>query len=250
MNDTDRDKTNIAFKCTYNDGGKSKTSYGYKNVCTDAVIEYNIKKVKAEWCSYKECKCKQYYSKQISRAELDKYYLETGSVCYESHFFNDWTASAGVNHKGAKSGDGRSIKNADIGSLAVMTTVLPNMPEIDRRIFAVFLIDDYEIGNSDDEGYVASLSKYRIELTPQETNDLKFWDYYSNENSDDCRWGSGLFRYISDIQSAQVLKKLVVIKNGTSDAELSRELFVKFCLDKNLDLSQIGEPSGTRTRLW
>lgn len=243
-----RMKSNLAFKCTYNNGGKSKTSYGYKGVCTDGIIDYNIKKAKAEWCSNKDCKCRQYYDKKIKRTELDAFYKKNGSVCYESQMFTQWIAEAGIDHNGQRSGTPRRIVNSEEGSLAVLTTLSPNMPEEDRRIFALFIIDDYFEGDEENEGYVASESKYKIELTPGETNDLKFWDFYRNENSEECRWGSGLFRYLKDEQAAQILKKLTEIKSDTNEEELAKEILKKFCKLHGIDISKISEPDGARIK--
>ena len=167
------------------------------------VIEYNIKKMKYEWCTHPRCDCYQYYNKKITYEQLKDIYKEEGSVCYESAMLNRWTASAGWDNKGKNGDRPRRIIGSEIGSLAVLTLVTPNSLEYERRIFALFLIDEYDEGNEEYEGYVASCSKYKLHFTRGETNDLQFWDYYVNENTHDCKWSSGLFRYLSDIQAAQ-----------------------------------------------
>ena len=57
------------------------------------------------------------------------------------------------------------------------------MPEEDRFIFGVFLVDDADEGDNLNEGFVKSNSQYHIELTPTEAVQLKFWNYHANDNS-------------------------------------------------------------------
>lgn len=241
-------KGNIAFKCNYNDGGRSKDSYGFDGVCSNAIIKYNIEKRKYEWCTNPACQCFRFYKKRINRDQLEAYYRENGSVCYESAMMTDWAAGAGINHHGAKAGEPRTIKNAEVGDIGVLTTVLPNMPEEDRRIFAVFRIGEVFEGGDETEGYVVADTKYRIALTPRETFDLKFWDYYSNQSdANKCRWSSGLFRYLEDKQVAQMLRQLARIKSGTHDSELAANLFESFCVSHGFEnRAEIGNPDGAR----
>lgn len=159
----------------------------------------------------------------------------------------DWIAEAGVNQNGIKAGEPRTIKNAERGSLAVLTTVLPDMPEEDRRIFAIFRIGRIHKGDDETAGYVVADSKYRISLTPKETNDLKFWDYYRNESKpNQCQWGSGLFRYLYDNQVAQILKQLSHIKHNTKEKALALDFFEFYCKSQGLEAAEIGEPAGAR----
>ena len=181
-------------------------------------------------------------------------YDEYGSVCYESSMLNSWIALAGWDNNGEHAGRRRTIRNAEIGSLAVLTLVTPNDEESNRRIFALFIIDEYfEGGIGDDgedcEGFVACTTKYKLNFTKKETNDLRFWNFYSNENTSQCRWGSGLFRYLSDEQSAQILKQAVEVKKGTSEEECAKEIFHTYCEEHGLIVSEIQEPSGAKNIL-
>lgn len=159
------DRNNIAFKCNYCDGGKSKEFVGYKGVCSDETIKYNIKVAKHIWCSQPENMCYKYLNGEISREEICKFYEETKSefsksVCYESQMLEIWNAGAG------------------------------------KIIF-----------------------------------------------------GSGLHRYITDIQAAQVLKKICEIKKGTSGEMISKEFLEHYCRIKGMDIDSIPIPNGALQRV-
>ncbi|HYF81910.1 MAG TPA: hypothetical protein VEB00_02620 [Clostridia bacterium] len=246
-------KTNVAFKCNFCNGGRTNTNYGFNGVCSKDVIEYNIRKAKYDWCSQPQCDCNRYYKKKISYEELQEIYKKEGSVCYESSMLNDWKALAGYNNNGIRAGEARTIKNAEIGSLAVLTLVTPNDSEYNRRIFALFLIDDYYEGGVDtysneSEGYVACNSKYKLNFTRSETNELMFWDYYSNENTPECRWSSGLFRYFEDEQAAQILKQAALIKTGTGEESLARDFLEYYCKTHSIKITEIQSPSGSKIK--
>jgi hypothetical protein len=246
-------KTNTAFKCNFCNGGKTSTNYGFNGVCSKEVIEYNITKAKYDWCSQPRCDCNLYFKKKISYEQLLGIYRKEGSVCYESSMLNEWKALAGYNNNGMRAGEARTIKNAEIGSLAILTLVTPNDAEYNRRIFAIFLIDDYYEGGVDgygneSEGFVACTSKYKLNFTRKETNELMFWNYYSYENTSECRWGSGLFRYFTNEQATQILKQAVSLKIGTSEEQLTKEFLEHYCRIHSITISQIQTPSGSRLK--
>jgi hypothetical protein len=214
------DKNNIPFKCNYCDGGKTNEVVGYKGVCSDETIKYNIKVVKHIWCSQPENMCYKYLNGEVSREEICKFYEETKSefsksVCYESQMLEIWNAGAGITQNGDEKGKPMSLRNVKANSLSLLTSKLPYAEDKDRFIFAVFLIDENYEGDNREEGYVGANPKYRIQLSFDEARELKFWDYYFNENKPEkIIFGSGLHRYITDIQAAQVLKKICEIKKG------------------------------------
>lgn len=147
-------------------------------------------------------------------------------VCYESAMLRDWRAFAGVAQTGEHKGRPMKLKQVQINSLAVLTTRLPNEPEENRLIFAVFLVDDTYEGDAREEGYVSTSSRYKIEMTPSEAQKLKFWNYYSCPNAPEViKFGSGLHRYLSDEQAAQILRDIAALKKRTAQESLAREFF-------------------------
>ncbi len=249
------DKNNIAFKCNYCDGGSSKKVVGYRGVCSDDTIKHNINIAKHVWCSQPENMCNKYLKGEISREEVCGFYEATKSefsksVCYESQMLEIWIAGAGVTQNGDEKGKPMSLRNAKANSLALLTTKLPNAEDKDRFIFAVFLIDENHEGDNRDEGYVGANPKYRMYLSLDEAKEVKFWDYYFNPNKPEkIVFGSGLHRYLTDIQSAQVLKRICELKRGTSEEEFSKEFFEHYCRIKGLDVTGIPIPDGALQRI-
>ena len=175
------ERPNIVFKCNFCDGGSNKNHIGYTGACSDAVIRYNIEVARHSWCSDSECPCNQYYHGEINRRALDQICHNDGFTCYESKMLNEWTAAAGTYLTEDRKMEPKKIRNVQLNSLAVLTTRLPNFSEEDRFVFGVFLVDDANEGDHKNEGSVRSNSNYRIELTPEEAKQIKFWNYHTND---------------------------------------------------------------------
>ncbi len=243
-------KANVAFKCTFCNGGCSDKCIGFKGVCSDDMIDYNIEVANHTWCTDENSACFQYYNGEISREELDEQCADGGFVCYESIMLNEWKARAGLYTQGEHKGEAMKLKQVQVNSLAILTTRHPNSPEPERFVFGVFLVDDAYEGDNQEEGYVTTSSKYKIELTPKEAVQIKYWNYYFNANAkDNISWSSGLHRYIDDVQAAQVLRDIAKIKEKTEDEKLSKEFYEHFCKINGLDADDIPEPDGALLNL-
>lgn len=240
-------RSNIAFKCNYCDGGKSVSRIGFHGVCSDVILRYNIESDQHVWCTDRDCPCRNYLDGHISRAELENM-MEGGagldSVCYESHMLRDWMASAGVVQNGPDRGKPRRLMKVQKNSLAVLTTRDPNSPEDTRYIFAVFLVDDSYEGDHKDAGYVTTFSSWKIELSPQEARKMKFWTYYANSNRDVIAFSSGLFRYLSDNQAAQILRDIKEIRATAKDREFAEHFLEYFCKINSISVTDIPAPNG------
>ena len=243
-------KSNIAFKCNYCDGGKNKDSIGYTNVCSIETIEYNINVAKRVWCSSSESLCNKYIKGEFSRKELLNTCNNDGFVCYESQMLRKWRAYAGIAQKGVNKGKPMKLKSVKANSLAMLTTKLPNEKDEERFIFAVFLIDENYEGDNTEEGYVGANPKYKIQLSLDEAKQIKFWNYYFNPNKPEkILFGSALHRYITDMQAAQVLNEICKVKKGTKDEYKSKELLRFYCNLKRLDIDNIINPNGALKRI-
>lgn len=246
-------RLNIAFKCNYCDGGKSEESIGFRGVCSDAMIDYNIETERHVWCSSAECPCKSYYDGKLTRAQLEDYLNQQGSggfVCYESVMLRDWRAAAGIVQHGKNKGKPMRLMQVQPNSLAVLTTREPKTPESKRIIFAVFLVDDTYEGDNRDEGYVSAESEYRIELSMAEAKRLKFWNYYYNPNAPRLiKFGSGLHRYLSDLQAVQILRDIAAVKEGTKKEALAKKFFQHFCRTNRIEKDSLPEPDGALVRI-
>ena len=73
--------------------------------------------------------------------------------------------------------------------------------------------------------------------------------YHANKNnSSRPAWGTGLFRYISEYEGAQILKDAVSVKMGTESEALAKDFFDHYCSLYKLSLDDIGIPEGALTR--
>ena len=239
---------NIAFKCTYNDGGKDVNGIGFLKVCSDSLIQRHIHD-RRRWCSTSGCPCKQYSDGLLSRQELDTLRDNKSLICYESCMLEEWKAQAGTIRNGMREGERIKIKNAFKNSVAILTTRLPGASEKERFIFGLFLIDDLYEGDENTSGYVSAQSDYRLFFTIEEAKKLQYWKYHSNKsNPSKPSWGTGLFRYISEIEGAQILRDAVDIKQGTQSEMLAIDFFNYYCSLYRLTHDEIGIPEGALTR--
>jgi hypothetical protein len=111
------------------------------------------------------------------------------------------------------------------------------------------MIDEYKQGDGAlVEGYVACNSEYKLSFSYSEANSMKFWDFYKNKNSDNCQWGSGLFRYIDNMTAAQILKQAHKVKKNTSDEQLAEEFLEYYCKIHGIAVNDIPEPDGQRIK--
>ena len=243
------EKPNIVFKCNYCDGGSNKYHIGYMGACSDEMIRYNILEAQHSWCSDPNCACRQYLNGEITGDQLDDMCRDGAFVCYESQMLIDWTAFAGMVLKGDKKAEPKKIRNVQLNSLAVLTTRKPDMPEKDRFVFGVFLVDDADEGTGPNEGFVRSNSKYRIELSPTEALQIKFWNYHANDNNPESpAWAQGLYRYTTDIEAVQILRDIAKVKRIPVEKKFAEEFLAHFCKINKINLKDVPEPSGALKR--
>ncbi len=210
-------KNNIAFKCTFCNGGTSNKCIGYKGVCSDEQIKQNIKD-KKPWCSNQSSYCYKYANGKITRQQLDEINSNGNLVCYESVMLLNWDARAGEDLDDNGVHKARRIVNATPDSLCVLTTVLPEDTGKDRVIFGAFIIGSVYPGDDTTAGSAKAKDGYCIELTRDEAKQMKFWDYHKNPNKEDSlQWGEGLFRYLNDTTCISILEKIVSIKKTKKD---------------------------------
>ena len=131
-------------------------------------------------------------------------------VCYESRMFNEWIAKAGISKDGAR----KAIRGAKLGSACILTTLFPHAQEKDRSIIAIFMIEEYSEGSKEFEGYIKCNSRYHIQLSRDESELIKYWDYHKNEDNS-IKWDSGLIRYIKDDEIIRILKDLYNLREHT-----------------------------------
>jgi len=244
--DRHANENNLAFKCNFCDGGCSDRCLGYKGVCSDEQIRYNIEKKNRAWCSdEKDSFCFKYYKGLITRKELEEQHGRK-PVCYESKMLIDWKAEAGEDRNGIDGPKARRISNASKNSLAILTTELPDMEGgKERVIFGVFITGVVDEGDDIQAGYVKAFGDYYIELSPEESKKMKFWHYHLNpKNPERIQWGTGLYRYMKDTVCARILADILEIKKGSPEQEKGKEMLEYYCNIKAIDINNIPEANG------
>jgi len=220
-------KNCIAFKLNYCNGGANPKCIGFRGICSDAVMNYNVNTAKRGWCSHEGNYCSKCLKKKISREELEQKWLnEDAGFCNESVTLSEkyysWYAEAGWNSDDKP----RRINNKNLaGHLCVLTTVFPNMPDSSRFVFAMFVIKDVCDGGNDRADYVLADDYWRLEFRPSEVNQMNFWDIYSSSYK---RWGQGLFRYFDDAVAVKFLEQAVEAKRGTPEEDFAKEFLKQY----------------------
>lgn len=233
--------TNIAFKCTYCDGGRSDDRVGFCGICSDGVLRAHIGEEHQSRCIASKLPCFRYFSQEITRAELDALGQSSSAVCRESRLLRDWRVPAGLVQHGGRRGTSMHLKQVRENSLGILTTCGPRCPERSRYIFGVFLVD----GPCESVECVRAKPEERIELAPAEADQLLFWRYHANANKPDMPiWNASQHRYLDDIHAAMILRDIAQMKRGTQDEARAEKLFARFCAQNQLDPDQIGAPDG------
>lgn len=215
---------NIAFKCTYNNGGNYLT-IGYNGTCTEDIIKFNIE-AKRVWCSNLKCSCRVYYDNgfQGNKPEFP---------CMESKLNRDQCFGGGTFHRGKRNGKIIKIRGTGKGKIAFLTTKFPREKEIERRIIGIFVIDII----TDDSNLIKANKDYFIMIPSEDVNNLYFWDYYSISNNK-ADWGSGLFRYLDDNTTIAILSDLATsVKDQDTQSKIIDIL--KYAFGKAPDINPI-----------
>lgn len=203
----------IAFKLNYCDGGANQDCIGFRGLCSDKNIFYNVLNRNRPWCSHDNNFCKKYQCKKISREELEqRWKVEDSGFCNESVTLLDWYAEAGWNNDDTT----RNFSNTDmINHLCVLTTELPRSASL--IIFAMFIVRDASKGDDKNPGKVCADKYWRLEFRRDEAEKMKFRDACTKP------WRRGLFRYFSDKIAVKFLEMAVDVKRGTDEEDFARE---------------------------
>ncbi len=199
---------NVAFKCTYNDGGDSGY-LGFEGTCTNGNIIRNVKKGR-RWCSHSENPCRQFY-------EADFRGRRPRNPCYESQIFTRWGFGPGKYHSEDRDGDPIPMKLAREGRVALLTTRHPEHDRENQRIvFGVFEIVER---SEDDNGeiWLRGEPGSAIRVPESAALALPYWRFKAYPGSGKADWGSGLFRSVSDQEVSNFLHALAPFLQNAQD---------------------------------
>ncbi|MFC7687364.1 malate synthase [Ureibacillus sp. GCM10028918] len=168
----------------------------------------------------------------------------------QNKVFSEWRIFSGV----IKSGNNKGKPNKPIrlhqNSAVLLTSIGSRMPEKDRRILGVYMVNEDFIGKLCEDGYVPAHSKYKLQLTEQESDQLLFWEYYINEKSPDkMTWNTGKHRYFDNLWMAQILLDIASLKSDPKERELAQQFFKHFCKMNQITAQELPKPNGTLMRI-
>ena len=163
---------------------------------------------------------------------------------------SEWKVFSGTikngNNKGKPSKPSRLHQN----SAVLLTTRDSNMAEKDRRILGVYMVNEDFIGKLCEDGNIPAHSKYRLQLTEQESDQLLFWTYYVNAKSPEkVAWNTGKHRYFDNLWLAQILLDIISVKSDPEERELANQFFKYFCKMNQITIQELPKPNGVLTRI-
>lgn len=167
----------------------------------------------------------------------------------QENVFSEWTVFTGLRKSGAHKGSPNRLVRLHQNSCCLITAREANEPERDRRIVGLFMVGENFIGKLCEDGDIPAHSRYRLRLSPEESEKLLFWKYYVNERyPDNMTWNSGRHRYFDNVWMAQILQDIVALKEESADQDLVTEFLDHFCYMNRLDREDLPRPNGALAR--
>lgn len=164
--------------------------------------------------------------------------------------FSEWKVFSGEVKSGKNKGNPNKPIRMHQNSAVLLTAVDAGMPESDRRILGVYMVHEDFIGKLSEDGYIPAHSKYRLQLTEQESDQMLFWDYYLNAKSPEkMTWKTGKYRYFDNLWMAQILRDIVSLKSDSQERELVQQFFDHFCKMNQIVDEELPEPNGALKRM-
>ena len=112
------------------------------------------------------------------------------------------------------------------------------------------MVNEDFVGKLCEDGNVSAHSKYRIQLTQQESDQLLFSNYYTNEKTPEkITWKTGKYRYFENLWTAQILLDIIALKSDPNERELAQQFFKHFCKMNQLSAQELPKPNGALMRI-
>jgi len=184
-----------------------------------------------------------------------KLHLESQMVFWcdteeQNSSFSEWEVFSGVLKSGNNKGKPNKPSRLHQNSAVLLTAIDSGMPEKDRRILGVYMVNEDFIGKLCEDGNIPAHSKYRIQLTEQESDQLLFWQYYINEKfPEKMTWNTGKYRYFENTWMAQILLDIVSLKSDPNERELAQQFFKHFCIMNQITAQELPKPNGALMRI-
>jgi hypothetical protein len=164
--------------------------------------------------------------------------------------FSEWKVFSGVIKSGNNKGKPTKPIRLHSNSAVLLTAIDSSMPEKDRRILGVYMVNEDYIGKLCEDGYIPAHSKYRLQLTEQESDQMLFWEYYVNGKfPEKMTWNTGKYRYFDNSWMAQMLLDIVSLKSDPKEREQAQQFFEHFCKMNLITAEELPKPNGALTRI-
>ena len=165
----------------------------------------------------------------------------------QNRSLSEWKVFSGEVKSGSNKGKPNKPIRLHQNSAVLLTAV--GSAETERRILGVYMVNEDFVGKLCEDGYVPAHSKYKLELTEEESNQLRFWKYYTDEkNPEKVTWNTGKYRYFNNLWMAQILLDIVSMKSDPKERELAQQFFKHFCKMNKITDQEVPKPNGALMR--
>ncbi len=225
------------------------------NSLEEIIQEKEVQRKEEEWKKEEEKKIQR--KNHELRLEHDKLmknhklHLESQMVFWcdieeKESIFSEWKVFSGEIKSGNNKGEPNKPIRLHQNSAVLLTAIDSNKPEKERRILGVYMVNEEFIGKLCEDGVIPAHSKFRIQLSEEESNQMPFWKYYVNKKfPDKMTWNSGKYRYFDNIWMAQILLDIVSLKSEPKEREMALQFFKHFCKMNKITAQELPKPSGT-----
>lgn len=181
-------------------------------------------------------------SRKVHPKQQSVFWCETGE---EDKIFTEGRVFIGKVKSGKNKGQPRRLARMNWKSGCLLTRRKPGMPEKDRRILGVFMVEEGFNGQTCKDGYILAHPEYRLRLSEQESDKMLFWNYYMNKNFPTrMTWNSGRQRYFDNIWMAQILQDIVSLKKKPEEREGAQRFFEHFCKVNHINGGKLPKANG------
>ena len=163
----------------------------------------------------------------------------------EKAIFEDWKIFTGEIKSGKNKGEPRLLPRMNQNSACLITRRTDDMKEGNRQVLGVFMANESFDGGLCEDGYITAHSRYRIQLSEEESEKILFWNYYfDKKDPNKTVWKSGRQRYFDNIWMAQILRDIVSLKEKTEGVEEAQAFFEYFCKINLINQQELPKANG------
>lgn len=164
--------------------------------------------------------------------------------------FSEWRVFTSVRKSGQHKGKPNRLVRLHPNSACLITARKQDVAEEERRILGVFMVRENFLGKLCEDGFIPAHSRFRLRLSPEESEQLRFWTYYKNKRyPTNTTWNSGRHRYFDNVWMAQILRDILKMKKGSEEEEMLEDFIEHFHHLNQLEDEELPEPEGALVEL-